>query len=150
MYITFDFEEQGLFFEETETVISMRGQSAMHGQVASMDLTLRYFETVVKDLSDKTAEFEAYTGTYTIDPRELIVRKIRLIKNTVLDESGGLQLIISAASIERFIKLANANHCKSLVIFTCDPIVAESLFIKKFRMCKLINAEYEVRAELKL
>jgi hypothetical protein len=144
MYTTFDFEEQALFYTETETVISMRGQSS------TIDLTVQYFETVVKDLSDKTAEFEAYTGSYTIDPRELIVRRIRPVKDSVINESGGLQLIISAASIERFIKLAKANYCKSLVVFTRDPIVAESLFMKKFRMCKLINAEYEVRAELKL
>ena len=145
MYSIFDFEEEKRFKAETETVISMQGQAA------GLLKTIHYFDSVVKDLKDKTLTFEAYTGAYTVDLNELVIKKISPVEGiSTTIESGGLQVIASATTLHRFLALARANYCKRLVVYTNDSIMVETLFANKFHMCQLNQQGYEVRAELDL
>ena len=142
MYTIPDFEEEKFFKDSTETVIEMTGQTLIECK------TFHYFNSVVKDNIDSNISLEAYQGSYTLDLSDFVVQKLSPILDTVVADSFGLQLLTSSSTIKRFIKLAKANHCRRLLIYTTDSVMAESLFMHKFNMVKLINNNYEVRAEL--
>lgn len=143
MYSVLDKEEKAVFAKETETVISMRGQSS------TLAKTINYFDIVVKDTLDKSLEFPCYSGAYHISDSSLIITKMRLLDDDdLIGDSIGLQKAVAEAALKRFMKLAKVNMCRSLIVYTGEMSLVEEMFKLKFHMVKMVSPNYEVRSEV--
>ncbi len=144
MYTICDFEEKVCFCKETRIDISIRSYTS------SMQKKLYNFDILIRDLNDESTKIYSYMGTYTSTNEWLIVNTIQLSPESIITESKSLQELVSSATIKRFIKTAKANSLKKLVVYTKDSIIVENLFAQKFSIVRLINTDYEVRADLSL